>query len=182
MIILFYKKNIKDEDSSTINKDILFSLFQEYQQDIFRMAYIYVKNSEDALDIVQEVAYRAFKKKDTLKETKYLKTWLIKITINCSLDWLRSKNKLSTEALDLDYYRNSSEENDIDIPLTISLQDILNDLDETEKTVILLKYYQQYTFQEISLFMSLPISTVKTNVYRALRKLKKSIKKEDIYG
>lgn len=146
------------------------------------MAYTYVKNNNDALDIVQEVAYRSFKKINTLKEKKYFKTWLFRITINCSLDWLRSKNKVVIEDEGLENYQISSDKNIIDIPLKISLKDILNELEVTEKTVILLKYYQEYTFQEISSFMSLPLSTVKTIAYRALSKLKNNINKEDIYG
>ena len=71
MIILPKKRAISKKD-----KEVLFSLFQEYQQDIFRMAYTYVKNNEDALDVVQEVAYRALKKIDTLNEPQYFKTWL----------------------------------------------------------------------------------------------------------
>lgn len=145
------------------------------------MAYTYVKNSDDALDLVQEVAYRAFKNIHTLKETKYFKTWLFKITINCSIDWLKRNNKYVIESSDLENHENVSDKN-VDVPLIISLQDILDELDVTEKTVILLKYYQEYTFQEISLSMSIPLSSVKTITYRALKKLKKRMKKEDIYG
>lgn len=146
------------------------------------MAFTYVKNSDDALDVVQEVAYRCLKNIDTLKEKKYFKTWLFKIAINCSLDLLRKNNKVVViESRDLEKHQNSLSKK-VDVPLLISLQDILGELNETEKTVILLKYYQEYTFQEISLFMSLPLSTVKTITYRALGKLKQNIKKEDIYG
>lgn len=145
------------------------------------MANTYVKNSNDALDIVQEVAYRSYKKIDTLKETKYFKTWLFKITINCSLDWLRIKNMVTIEDIVLEKHQNGSDKN-IDLSLKITLQDILNELKVTEKTVILLKYYQDYTFQEISTLMSLPLSTIKSIIYRTLEKLKKNIEKEDIYG
>ena len=51
------------------------------------MAYVYVKNKDDALDVVQEVAYQSFKKIDTLKKPEYFKTWLIKIAINLQPKW-----------------------------------------------------------------------------------------------
>ena len=44
-------------------------LFQQYETDIYRMAYVYVKNKDDALDLVQEVAYQSFKKISTLKKS-----------------------------------------------------------------------------------------------------------------
>ncbi|MBQ7241532.1 MAG: RNA polymerase, partial [Firmicutes bacterium] len=48
---------------------------------MYRIAYIYVRNEADALDVMQEAAYRAFKNRASLKEAKYFRTWLIRITI-----------------------------------------------------------------------------------------------------
>ena len=74
------------------NAKAYLKLFQQYEEDIYRMAYVYVKNQDDSLDIVQEVAYQSFKKISTLKNPEYFKTWLMKITINCALN-LINKNK-----------------------------------------------------------------------------------------
>lgn len=52
-----------------------------------------MKNQDDTLDVVQEVAYRSFKKIDTLKNPEYFKTWLIKITINCAIELVRKNKK-----------------------------------------------------------------------------------------
>ncbi len=49
------------------NEKAFLKLFQQYEEDIYRMAFVYVKNESDALDVVQEVAYRSFKKINTLK-------------------------------------------------------------------------------------------------------------------
>ncbi|MFS7000772.1 sigma factor [Carnobacterium maltaromaticum] len=48
---------------------------------MYKTALIYVKNEQDALDVVQETAYKVTMKLDTLKENQYFKTWLIKILI-----------------------------------------------------------------------------------------------------
>ncbi|MFD0871312.1 RNA polymerase sigma factor [Paenibacillus residui] len=69
-------------------------LFQTYEQDIYRMAYLYVKNKNDAMDVVQEVAYRSFKSLGTLVNPQFFKTWLIKITITCALNVLKQKRKV----------------------------------------------------------------------------------------
>ena len=142
------------------------------------MAFVYVKNKEDALDIVQEVAYRAFKTFHTLKETQYFKTWLIKITIRCSIDLLREKKSTNGIVGSIEFLPSDEE----DIPLSITLQDLLETLDEDEKSVVLLKYYQDYTFKSISNVLHLPVSTVKSILYRSLEKLRKNAKGEDIYG
>lgn len=74
------------------NDKAFIKLFQQYEKDIYRMAYVYVNNKDDALDIVQEVAYQSFKKINTLKNPEFFKTWLMKITMNCAIN-LAKKNK-----------------------------------------------------------------------------------------
>ncbi|MEK4536646.1 sigma-70 family RNA polymerase sigma factor [Peribacillus sp. FSL K6-1552] len=172
-IIEFSYKNQGDKDQDFLE------LFQQYEQEIYRMAFVYVKNKDDALDIVQETAYRSFLKFNTLNDLKLFRTWIIKITINCAIDLLRKNNKvvhLNTEVVD--FISNSTE----DIPLSLTLQDLLEELNEEEKTVLLLKYYQEYTFSEISEILNTPLSTVKSVLYRALQRLRKKTRRSDMYG
>lgn len=174
MIIIGFKR--KKQKS---NEQAFLELFQQFEQDIYRMAYAYVKNKDDALDVVQEAAFRAFLKFETLKEVQYFKTWLIKITINCAVDLLRKKKKVvHLQTTDTEFLSTSMG----DIPLSLSLQDLLELLDEDEKTIVLLKFYQGYTFQEISEFINKPASTVKSVLYRSLEKLRKRTRREDLYG
>lgn len=137
------------------------------------MAYVYVKNKEDALDIVQEVAYRSFKKIDTLKKPEYFKTWLIKISISCAIDCLRKNNKvvqLRPEHEELiDPYVEI-------IPLSLSLDQLLDELNEDEKSIVILKFYEDYSFKEIAEMLNIPLGTSKSILYRALDKLRKQAK------
>ncbi|MGO4182088.1 sigma-70 family RNA polymerase sigma factor [Paenibacillus sp. TAF43_2] len=148
-------------------------LFQKYEQDIYRMAYVYVKNKDDALDIVQEVAYRSFKKIDTLKKPEYFKTWLIKISISCAIDCLRKNNKvvqLRPEHEELiDPYVEI-------IPLSLTLDQLLDELNEDEKSIVILKFYEDYSFKEIAEMLNIPLGTSKSILYRALDKLRKQAK------
>ncbi|TDL76137.1 sigma-70 family RNA polymerase sigma factor [Peribacillus frigoritolerans] len=141
------------------------------------MAYIYVNNKDDALDIVQETAYQSFLKFNTLNDLKLFKTWIIKITINCAIDLLRKKKKVIHLNKEVVIF-NSTE----DIPLSLTLQDLLEALNDDEKTVLLLKYYQGYTFNEISEILNKPLSTVKSVLYRALQNLRKKTRRSDMYG
>lgn len=154
------------------------SLFQEYEKDIYRMAYLYVKNKHDALDVVQETAYRSFKKISTLKNPDVFKTWLIKIATSCAKDMLRKKKKvvhLNPEFTDI------IDSSDKDLPLSLSLQDLLGTLNESEKSIILWKYYYGYTLQEISEIEGTPLGTVKSVLYRSLARLRKQIRRADMY-
>ena len=57
----------------------------------YRLAYSYVKNADDALDILQESIYKAISSIESLKDSSYIKTWFYKIIVNTSLDFLEKE-------------------------------------------------------------------------------------------
>ena len=59
----------------------------------YRLAYSYVHNEADALDIVQEAAYKAILKSDSLKEPQYVETWVYRIVVNEACSFLRSRKE-----------------------------------------------------------------------------------------
>ncbi|WP_431607402.1 RNA polymerase sigma factor [Peribacillus frigoritolerans] len=172
-MIILVKKAQKGDDKAFLK------LFQKYEQDIYRMAYVYVKNKDDALDVVQEVAYRSFKKIDTLKKPEYFKTWLIKIAISCAVDCLRKNKKVVQLKPEYEEFISSSDVEDIS--LSLSLNQIVNELNEDEKSIVILKYYEGYSFKEIAELLNMPLGTSKSILYRALEKLRKQAKGAGIY-
>ncbi|OZM57975.1 RNA polymerase [Lottiidibacillus patelloidae] len=160
------------------NDKAFLKLFQSHEEDIYRMAYVYVKNENDALDVVQEVAYKAFKSIHTLKQPQYFKTWLLKITIASAINVIKKNKKVIPLKKEYDgLFREEGK----DIPLHLTLHDLIQRLNEDEKSVIILKYYQEHTFQEIAELLDIPLGTTKSLLYRALTKLRDDIKKEDLY-
>lgn len=158
------------------NDQAFLSVFQHYEADVYRMAYVYVKQPDDALDVVQEVAYQAFKHIKTLREPEYIKTWLLKITINCALNLLKQKRNVIALKPEFDVSEPSS-----DLAMTLTLADVLETLAEEERSVIVLKYYQDYTFQQIADLLEWPLGTVKSTLYRAMTKLRRDLKEADCY-
>ncbi|WP_239617977.1 sigma-70 family RNA polymerase sigma factor [Cohnella mopanensis] len=154
-------------------------LYRQYEEDIYRTAYVYVGNQEDALDIVQETAYRSYKFIAKVREPQYFKTWLIKIAISCSIDLLR-KRKREVEWKS-EYYDSITAIDEGDLPLALSLKDLIELLDIEEKHVVILRFYYDYTISELSEIMNIPLGTGKTLLYRALRKLRKRVEEEDVY-
>lgn len=159
------------------SKQAFLSLFQKYEEDIYRMAFVYVKNQNDALDVVQETAYRSFSSIKKLKEPKYFKTWIIKIAINCSLDLLKKKRKDLQLKYEFEEY--IAVEIREDVELEITLHDLMENLDEMEKSVILLRFYEDLTFKEIAETLDIPLGSAKTILYRALEKLREKIRVGD---
>lgn len=143
------------------------------------MAFVYVKNKYDALDVVQETAYRAFKSIQNLTDPNFLKTWLIRIAINCSIDLIRKrKNIIHLETDAIDHFQHEINE---DIDLKVTLTDLIEELTEVEKSVVLLKFYQGLSFEETAEILDLPLGTSKTILYRSLEKLRKNLKGADFY-
>ncbi|MFB5089462.1 sigma-70 family RNA polymerase sigma factor [Psychrobacillus sp. PGGUH221] len=170
-IIRLVKKAQKGNDKAFLK------LFQQYQEDIYRMAYVYVKNKDDALDVVQEVAFQAFKKIITLEKPEYFKTWLMKITMNCAMNIIKKNKKVVQLKPEHEKFIGTVSE---DIPLSISLQDLIEALEADEKSIVLLRFYHYHTLKEISEILEIPLGTAKSVLYRALTKLRKGFKEADI--
>ena len=167
------KKATKGDDQAFL------TLFQKYEQDIYRTAFIYVKNESDALDVVQETAFRSFKYIKNLKEPKYFKTWLIKIAITCSLDNLgKQKNTIQMKP---EFEELISGDINEDFILTMTLHDLIDQLNEDEKSVIILRFYQDLTIKEVSETLNIPLGTAKTILYRAINKLRNVMRGDGIY-
>lgn len=147
-------------------------LFGQFEADIYRIAFLYLNHREDALDVVQETAYRSYRALPGLKEPDYFKTWLIRIAIRCSIDLLRLRKKVVPFKPEYEELLTVAEE-EADIPLSLSVQDMINRLDEEEKSVIILRFYYDHTIKDTADILEIPLGTAKTLLYRALGKLRK---------
>ncbi len=164
------KKAQKGDDKAFLK------LFQRFEEDIYRMAYVYVKNENDALDVVQEVAYRAFKNIETLKNPAYFKTWLTKIAITSALNILKKNKKVVQLKPEYEEYIGLEDQ---DTLLSMTLHELLEKLNEEEKSLVTLRFYEGYSFKEIAEILEIPLGTAKTILYRALGKLRKHMKEAD---
>lgn len=155
------------------NDKAFLKLFKLYEKDIYRVAYVYVKNVEDALDVVQDVAYQSFKSIETLQKPEYFKTWLMKITINSAINQIRKNQRVVQLKPELEVLLSTENK---DFTLSLSIQELINILEEDEKSVILLRFFQDHTLKEISEILEIPLGTAKSILYRALNKLRKNYK------
>ncbi|WP_232242869.1 sigma-70 family RNA polymerase sigma factor [Paenibacillus sp. GSMTC-2017] len=138
---------------------------------IYRIAYTYVRNKDDALEIVQETVYRAIISIHKLREPQYFNTWLTKIAVNYALTFIRNAKKtVSIEGTsEPSYVRERTEE-------YIDLQQAVDSLDEKARTIIILRYFEDLSIKEVADIVDMPLSTVKSIIYRALEKLNLNLK------
>lgn len=157
----------KSKKVAFIEKHIL----KEYNN-YYRFTCAYVKNKDDAMDIVQEAFYKAIKNVNSLKNLDYIKTWIYRIIINECKNFF-SKNKIHFEDID-----------DVNIPVLDTYKDIdfdamLNILNEEERLIIVLRYFEDFKLSDISSMLSINESTIKSKLYRGLKKLERSFKNAD---
>lgn len=135
----------------------------------YRLAYSYVKNVDDALDIVQEAIYKAFSSMNSLKNPSYIKTWFYRIIVNTSLDFLRKQKKLViVDEETISNYDSGSE----DIYENIDLQKSMEDLPHNYRSVLVLRYFEDLTIKEVAEILGENVNTIKTRLYKSLEMLR----------
>ena len=140
----------------------------------YRVAYSYVKNADDALDIMQESIYKAVAHVDSLQDINCINTWFYIIIVNTSIDFLRKQKKVipvDNEVLASFVSETNDEYENFD------LQKAMDDLPEKYKSVVVLRYFEDLKIEEIAEILNENTNTIKTRLYKALKLLR--IKMDD---
>ena len=150
--------------AEALQKKVEETVLDSYEA-MYRLAYTYVRSEEDALDIVQESVYKAIKHSASIKQESYIKTWLWRIVINTALDFIRKNQK---EIVVESFCEHGQEDSYQDFD-TIEALKVLT---EKEKAVVVLRFFEDQKLSEIARALNENTNTVKTILYRSLKKLK----------
>ena len=140
----------------------------ENREYYYRLAYSYVKNEADTLDVIQESIIKALISIESLKEIEKVKSWFYKIVIRTSIDYI-IKNKKYNDMIDISEIINNGKS---DQYKDLDLYKALDELDETYKTIIILRYFEDMKINDIADILDENPNTVKTRLYAGLKKLK----------
>ena len=179
-------KEKTDEELVELSKKDDSKAFEElmgrYVIRIFNFSRQYAKNIEDAEDIAQDTFFKAWKYIRRFKKDKRFKTWLFTIARNTALDHIRKKKiSLFSEFDNTEQDISFSETIESSEPLPSELfekdeniniiKELLQTLHPDHRSVIMLHYEQEMTFEEIAEVMEKPMNTVKSWHRRALGQL-----------
>lgn len=166
-----------------------------YREAIFFLILKMVRNDDDAEDLAIETFSKAFLKLDQYTPQYAFSTWLFRIATNHSIDFLRKK-RLKTTSIDeamedgkgnswkmqLGGSSKDPEEKFIEQQKITLMRKYVDDLDEPYRTLVELRYFKEWSYEEIATHLDLPLGTVKAQLFRArailsdlIRKSKKSI-------
>lgn len=150
--------NIRDEKEYN-------SIVDEYSDMIFRIAYQNLFNIHDAEDVTQDVFLKLIKQKENFfNDKEHLKSWLIRVTINRSIDFKKAFFRKNTVPL-----------YDIDIPFEPEEKELLEEmyqLPRDYRNILYLYYYEGYTIKEIANILGIKQNTVNSRLTRGRKKLK----------
>jgi len=169
------------EQARAGNKTSLEHLLDHFYGDIFRMVYYRLYSRMDAEDLTQEIFMQMIKSLPDLKDASLLKPWLFRIALNRIRDFHRKKGILS-------FFR-STVEKDIDVPgkadsysdpsknirqkeFQLQIRKFSETLSRWERKVFTLRFLDQLEIKEIVQIVQKNENTVKTHLYRALKKLR----------
>ncbi|GLX68574.1 RNA polymerase sigma factor SigW [Paenibacillus glycanilyticus] len=158
-----------------------------YQDKLFHMAYRMLYNRQEAEDVVQETFLRVYKNLERYDESLKFSTWIYRIATNLCIDRLRKRKpsySLDAESTDhegLDGYSMiPSDDRTPESELLLSetqriIHDAIESLPPKYKTIMMLRYIQEMSLQEIGDVLDMPVTTIKTRVHRGREFLRKKL-------
>lgn len=157
-------------------------LYEKHAKQVYNLALQYVQNVNDAEEITQDVFVAAYKSLDKFRNESNYSTWLYRITINKSLDFLKAKKRKKR----FFWFTNELTENDLiefehpgvlveNKEETAFIFSCINELPDNQKTALILNKIEQLPLAEIAGIMELSPKAVESLVQRAKTNLSKKI-------
>lgn len=150
-------------------RQLLITTITEKKENYYRLAYSYVKNKDDALDIIQESIKKALISVDKINDSQSINSWFYKIIVHTALDFLRKHKKVTLADVDTLEFFSQGHEDDYQ---NIDLQKAIDDLPVKYKSIIILRYFEDLKLEEIAIILGENINTIKTRLYKALELLR----------
>lgn len=162
----------------------------ENQDKFYRLAYSYVRDKEDALDIVQNAICKALENYESLKNIGALRTWFYRILVNESISYIRKFGKeiQCDETMQMmEVMQAKAVANGTAVAVDSGFDDAANLYREIYKlplelqNIIKLHYFEEMTLQEVADVLELNLNSVKAKLYRGLKKMKIRMEESEIW-
>ncbi len=166
-------------------RDALQPLMERHYRRVYRIALAYLRNADDALDVVQETFVRAFEHAGRWNSGSEVGPWLTRIAVNQSIDrYRREKRRRETmeplEASDHDERLGSGEVSPERLAhgheLGARIARALRALPERQRAVFVLRHYEDRSLEEIASVLGIRLGTVKSSLFRATHELRRRLR------
>ena len=162
------------------DKNAFGQLIKNYEKKMFKFAYGYFPDSDEAMEIVQDTFVKVYQNLDNFKLGSSFNSWIYKICSNLCIDRFR-KNKRENQnfkKLQSKFNEDSGMNPEKSVEFESQNEHIkraVNQLPQQQKKVFLLKYFSYKKFREIADIMGIAVGSVKSLHFRALAKVRREI-------
>jgi len=156
-------------------------LYERYSAKVYNIALSYTKEVEEAEEITQDVFVKIYKSSATFKGTSSLSTWIYRISVNTSLNYLKKKNRFTlfkgtlTESQSINFEHPGvlmeNKEN------AVALYQAMDGLPNSQKTAFILSYIEDLPRQEVANIMETSLKAVESLLQRAKKNMRSELEK-----
>ena len=166
------------------DREALGPLMERHHRRIYRIALAYLRNADDALDVVQETFVKACENAARWNTAAEVAPWLTRIAVNQSIDRYRRerRRRQSFEPLsEGDHHQSlstgqpSPERQAQGQELGVRIAAALSGLPEKQRAVFVLRHYEERSLEEIGAILGLRLGTVKSTLHRAIHELRRRL-------
>lgn len=162
------------------NGDAFVKLVSPHRIRLMRKAASMVGNPDDAEDIVQDSLMTAYRAIRSFRGESGIYTWLYRIVVNKCRDFHRSKKNSITDPVDTSSFLIEDERIDVEKNLEHSTEaayliERINELDKKYREILIMRYFDDLSYQEISKVIGIQVGTVKSRLFKARELLKRAI-------
>lgn len=166
------------------DREALGPLMERHHRRVYRIALAYLRNADDALDVVQETFVKAFEHAARWNTAAEVAPWLTRIAVNQSIDrYRREKRRQQTlqplEEGDHDAHLGSAgvspERQAHSSEIRARLDRALRGLPERQRAVFVLRHYEERSLEEIAQVLGVRLGTVKSSLFRATHELRRRL-------
>ena len=177
-VVMVKEKDLSESEAIKLvqkgDKEAYQVIVERYMKRAYYIVLGFVRNSQDALDLSQESFIKAFRKIKRFDPERPFFPWFYKLLKNICLDHIKRKSR--AQEIPLDEIRVFKEERE-DKEMKEILWKGIESLPFEQREVIILRYFQQLSYQEIAEITAKPVGTVMSSLYYAKKRLKEKIKK-----
>jgi RNA polymerase sigma factor (sigma-70 family) len=153
-------------------------LVDKYKERILLVALRIVRNKEEAKDLAQEAFARAYQNRSSFRGESGFYTWVYKIVVNLALNYVKRNRDRRAESIN----SSSALALTVSVPdpaetaeLTTAISDSIEKLPPRQRTVFILRHYEEKPYSEIAQLLSITEGAAKANYHQAVQKLKNKL-------
>lgn len=160
------------------NQDAFAAIVRTYQQRLYNYLYRFTHNREDCEDLVSDTLFQAYSQLHTCRDLLKFRAWLFRIAHNLGINFWRKKarernatTRLENLAYEIVARGNSQEEESLSKEDGLLVERALGELPAHYRSALLLYYYEDFSYKEMTGVLGIPLSLVKTHLFRGRKML-----------